>query len=283
VFVSGLKGRPAGRPWPQQRRYDRPQTSGAELELELSGGRLVVGIQPVRECVRVHRGAIERLVLTASDSPTLAALERFATYQGVSRIERLPRGDVDRLAHGAQHQGAIAVAPALVLTAWEDVVVRPQLLAIALDQVQDPQNFGAVIRSAVATGGAAVLWGEHASAPLGAATFRASAGAIEHATLSRVPALKDALRLAQESGVRVVGLAARAERLLSELDLTGPTVIVLGSEGSGLQPAVRRCCSELAAIVRPKVVDSLNASVAAAIALYEAEKQRSIKELQPVS
>jgi 23S rRNA (guanosine2251-2'-O)-methyltransferase len=94
-----------------------------------------------------------------------------------------------------------------------------------------------------------------------------------------VPALKDALRLAQESGVQVVGLAARAERLLSEVDLTGPTVIVLGSEGSGLQPAVRRCCTELAAIVRPRILDSLNASVAAAIALYEAEKQRHAKEL----
>jgi 23S rRNA (guanosine2251-2'-O)-methyltransferase len=160
-------------------------------------------------------------------------------------------------------------------------VTRPKLLAIALDQVQDPQNFGAVVRSAVATGEAAVLWGEHASAPLGTATFRASAGAIEHATLCRVPALKDALRLAQESGARVVGLAARAERMLSDVDLRGPTVLVLGSEGSGLQPAVRRCCTELAAIVRPRILDSLNASVAAAIALYEAGKQREIAGLSP--
>jgi 23S rRNA (guanosine2251-2'-O)-methyltransferase len=236
----------------------------------------VVGIQPVRECIRVRAKVIDRLVLTDSDSPTLGALERFARDQGVSRIERLSRGEVDRLAHGMQHQGAIAFAPVLELALWEEVVTRPNLLTIALDQVQDPQNFGAVIRSAVATGEAAVLWGEHASAPLGAATGRASAGAIEHATLCRVPALKDALRLAQESGARVVGLAARAEKLLSEVDLTGPTVIVLGSEGSGLQPAVRRCCTELAAVVRPRVLDSLNASVAAAIALYEAGKQRGV-------
>ena len=119
-----------------------------------------------------------------------------------------------------------------------------------------------------------MLWGEHASAPLGTATFRASAGAIEHATLCRVPALKDALREASERGARVVGLAAHAEKRLSDIDLTGPTVIVLGNEGSGLQPAVRRCCTELAAVVRPHLLDSLNASVAAAIALYEAEKQR---------
>jgi 23S rRNA (guanosine2251-2'-O)-methyltransferase len=231
-------------------------------------------VQPVRECVRVRAGTLERVVLTASDSPTLAALERFARDQGVARVERLSRGDMDRLAQGAQHQGALAFAPPLELSSWAEVVGRPSLLAIALDQVQDPQNFGAVIRSAVATGGAAVLWGEHASAPLGTATFRASAGAIEHATLCRVPALKDALREAAERGARVVGLAAHADKRLSDLDLTGPTVIVLGNEGSGLQPAVRRCCSELAAVVRPHLLDSLNASVAAAIALYEAEKQR---------
>jgi 23S rRNA (guanosine2251-2'-O)-methyltransferase len=234
----------------------------------------------VRECVRVRPANIERLVLAASDSPTLAALERFARDRGVGRIERLSRGEVDRLAHGAQHQGVLAVLPLLELADWAEVVARPQLLAIALDQVQDPQNFGAVIRSAVATADAAVLWGEHASAPLGTATFRASAGAIEHATLCRVPALKDALALARDQGVRVVGLAARAERLLSETDLSGPTVIVLGSEGSGLQPAVRRSCSELAAVVRPRIVDSLNASVAAAIALYEAAKQREIRAVE---
>lgn len=261
-------------------RRPRPYRSEpADADAPADGRRLVAGIQPVRECVRARAAAIERLVLAASDSPTLAALERFARDQGVSAIERLDRGELDRLARGAQHQGVLAILPRLELADWAEVVARPQLLAIALDQVQDPQNFGAVIRSAVATADAAVVWGEHASAPLGTATFRASAGAIEHATLCRVPALKDALALARERGARVVGLAARAERLLSEVDLTGPTVIVLGSEGSGLQPAVRRGCSELAAIVRPRIVDSLNASVAAAIALYEAAKQRESRAL----
>jgi 23S rRNA (guanosine2251-2'-O)-methyltransferase len=261
------------------RRPHRSRPADADANAPGEGRRLVAGVQPVRECVRVRAAAIERLVLAASDSPTLAALERFARDQGVSAVERLSRGELDRLAQGAQHQGVLAVLPRLELADWADVVARPQLLAIALDQVQDPQNFGAVIRSAVATADAAVLWGEHASAPLGTATFRASAGAIEHATLCRVPALKDALALARERGARVVGLAARAERLLSEVDLTGPTVIVLGSEGSGLQPAVRRACSELAAIVRPRILDSLNASVAAAIALYEASKQRESRTL----
>jgi 23S rRNA (guanosine2251-2'-O)-methyltransferase len=248
---------------------------------EPPSGRLVAGIQPVRECVRVRGPRIERLALTASDSPTLAALERFAVDRGVTRLERLGRADMDRLAQGAQHQGALAWAPPLELADWAEVATHPNLLAIALDQVQDPQNFGAVVRSAVATGAAAVLWGEHASAPLGTATFRASAGAIEHATLCRVPALKDALHVAAQNGAQIIGLTARAERMLSSVDLRGPTVIVLGNEGRGLQPAVRRSCTELAAIVRPRILDSLNASVAAAIALYEAEKQRESNGLDP--
>jgi 23S rRNA (guanosine2251-2'-O)-methyltransferase len=222
----------------------------------------------------VRGGGVIQLTLTASDNPKLAALERFALARGVTKIVRLPRDDMDRMSQGVQHQGAIAIAPPLDLLTWPEILARPRLLAVALDRVQDPQNFGAVVRSAVATGDAAVVWGEHASAPLTPATFRASAGAIEHAALCRVAALKDALQSAQESGAQVIGLASQGEKLLSELDLRGPTVIVLGSEGSGLQPAVRRCCTQLAAVVRPRILDSLNASVAAAIALYEAAKQR---------
>jgi 23S rRNA (guanosine2251-2'-O)-methyltransferase len=234
-----------------------------------------VGLQPVRECLRVRGDRVIQLALTAGPNPKLEALERFAVARGTSKIVRLSRADMDRLARGAQHQGAIAHAPPLELLDWQDVLARPNLLAIALDRVQDPQNFGAVIRSAVGTADAAVVWGEHASAPLTPATFRASAGAIEHAALCRVAALKDALVSAREIGVRVIGLASQGEGLLSELDLRGPTVIVLGSESTGLSSAVRRSCTHLAAVVRPRVVDSLNASVAAAIALYEAAKQRA--------
>jgi 23S rRNA (guanosine2251-2'-O)-methyltransferase len=224
--------------------------------------------------VKVRGQGVIQLTLTDGDNPKLAALERFAVARGVTRIVRLSRGEMDRMAQGAQHQGAIAIAPELELLTWSEVLARPRLLAVALDRVQDPQNFGAVIRSAVATGDAAVVWGEHASAPLTPATFRASAGAIEHAALCRVAALKDALQSAREVGVQVIGLAAQGEKLLSQIDLRGPTLIVIGSEGSGLQPGVRQSCTQLAAVVRPRVLDSLNASVAAAIALYEAAKQR---------
>jgi 23S rRNA (guanosine2251-2'-O)-methyltransferase len=145
---------------------------------------------------------------------------------------------------------------------------------VALDGVQDPQNFGAVVRSAHGLAGAAIIWPEHASAPLTAATFRASAGAIEHATLCRVPVLHGALSEAQARGVQVVGLDAHAPGPLRDLDLTRATVLVIGSEHEGMKRATRRQCDVLAHLVPLRNLDSLNASVAAGIALYEAAIQR---------
>jgi 23S rRNA (guanosine2251-2'-O)-methyltransferase len=172
------------------------------------------------------------------------------------------------------HQGVAAFAPELELIALEALAGDPSLSAIALDAIQDPQNFGAVVRSAVALGGSSVLWGEHASAPLTPATFRASAGAIEHARLCRVTSLTGALETLRDGGTTVVGLDSRAPELLSEVDLTGPSVLVLGGEGEGLGRAVRRACTALASLGKTSGVESLNASVAAGIALYEMANQR---------
>ena len=98
-------------------------------------------------------------------------------------MERPPRAELDRLAQGVRHQGAIALAPALAIRSLAQLELGDRPLLVALDEVQDPQNFGAVIRSAVAMGASAVVWPEHRSAPLSPATFRASAGAVEHARL----------------------------------------------------------------------------------------------------
>jgi 23S rRNA (guanosine2251-2'-O)-methyltransferase len=143
-----------------------------------------------------------------------------------------------------------------------------------LDGISDPQNFGAVVRSAVGIAGAVVIWGEHASAPLSLATFRASAGAVEHARLCRVPSLTAAVTEAIAAGVEVVGLDAQADRALREVDLSKPCLLVLGSEGEGMSRSVRRALSTTARLAQSGRIGSLNASVAAAIALYEASNQR---------
>ncbi|MBK8995930.1 MAG: RNA methyltransferase [Myxococcales bacterium] len=245
------------------------------MEPELGRSRLVAGLQPVREAIRVHGERLSRVLIDDRALPRLDALARFAVDRGVGRVERVSRRELDRQSEGAQHQGVLAFAPPLGLVSAEALWADPALLGVALDGIQDPQNFGAVIRSAVGIAGAAVIWGEHSSAPLSTATFRASAGAIEHARLCRVKSLVGALTAARDAGIQVVGLEARADRQLGALDLTGPTVLVIGSEGEGMARAVRRACSALAQLLPMTHLDSLNASVASGIALYEAIRQRS--------
>jgi 23S rRNA (guanosine2251-2'-O)-methyltransferase len=242
---------------------------------DATGQRLVLGLQPVREAVRRHGAALHEVLIDERGSPKLDALARFATDQGVPTVRRVSRSVLDQLARGVHHQGASALAPDLVLVELETLCSDPGLAAIALDGIEDPQNFGAVVRSAVALGGAAVVFGEHAAAPLTPATFRASAGAVEHARLCRVRSLTGALTALTTSGVTVVGLDAAAPVRLADVDLKGPSVLVLGSEGEGLGRAVRRACTTLASLGSPTFIDSLNASVAAGIALYEIASQRT--------
>jgi 23S rRNA (guanosine2251-2'-O)-methyltransferase len=144
----------------------------------VEGLRLIAGLQPVREAIRVHRYGLQRVALEDKESPTLDALARFAADQGVPEVVRVSRSELESWTDGAQHQGVAAWGPDLKLMPLEDLLADPKLIALALDGIQDPQNFGAVIRSAVGVADAAVLWGEHSSAPLSPATGRASAGAI---------------------------------------------------------------------------------------------------------
>jgi 23S rRNA (guanosine2251-2'-O)-methyltransferase len=237
-------------------------------------GRLVLGIQPVREAVRAHGARMVEVAIEAGDHPQLQALARFAKDQGIE-VTVVSRAELDRRAKGGRHQGAMALAPALRVLKLADLALTPDALFLALDGIEDPQNFGAILRSAVALGASGVLWAEHASAPLSPATFRASAGAVEHAVLARVSSLPSALTHLAAQGASTIGLDAHGEVELAEVELTGPVVLVIGSEGKGLMKSVRRACTRTARLPMGGAIDSLNASVAAAIALYEARRQRA--------
>lgn len=239
-----------------------------------ANSRLVIGLQPVREAIRVHGSNVQRLLLEARENPRMQALERFARDQGVTCIERIPRNQMDRLSGGAEHQGLICWAPPLRFQAIDALLQDEQLIALALDEIQDPQNFGAIIRCAVGISNAAVIWGEHASAPLTPATFRASAGAIEQARLCRVRSLRDALSQCKEAGIQVIGLDAHAPSALHEQQLTGPTVLVLGSEHHGIGRGVRATCTGFGRLLLSGRLDSLNVSVAAGISLHTVQISR---------
>jgi 23S rRNA (guanosine2251-2'-O)-methyltransferase len=241
--------------------------------------RLILGIQPAREALRVHGGQVERLLLEQDGGPKLSALARYAESRSVP-VQLVPRSELDRRAVGGRHQGVIALAPELRLTPLAELpaLLDPPSLFVALDGVMDPQNFGAVIRSAVALGAHAILWPEHSSAPLSPATFRASAGAIEHAMLCRVPSLPEALTELAGRGVTAIALDAQGPVELGDLDLSGPIAIVIGAEDKGARRSVRRACSKVARLPMAGPIGSLNASVASAIALYEVTRQRARRQ-----
>jgi 23S rRNA (guanosine2251-2'-O)-methyltransferase len=240
----------------------------------MTAARVVVGMQPVREAIRVHGAALDKVLVERDGGPRLEALARFAEDAGV-RVERTTRGLLDKLSGGVRHQGAATLAPELVVHDPADIDPAIAPLVVALDGITDPQNFGAVVRSAVALGATGVLWAEHGAAPLTPATFRASAGAVEHARLYRAAALHAALGDLADRGVVTIGLDAAAEVDLRAVDLRRPTVLVIGAEDKGLARNVRRACREVARLTMTGPLGSLNASVAAAVALYEAQRQRS--------
>lgn len=240
--------------------------------------RILAGVQPVREAVRVWGKQVTWVYLQRG-ATRLSGLESLARSHSVP-VRWVDKGELDSLARGTYHQGVLAEAPELELSPVETVLTSsPEMpaLVLALDGIVDPQNFGATVRSAVGLAKAPVLWGENASAPLTAAMSRASAGAVEHAKLCRVTSLPNTLTQAMADGFTVVGLDAHAPTSLHEVDLSGPSIIVVGGEGKGLTKQVRRSCTHLATLVLPHTIDSLNASVAAALALYEAARQRQMR------
>jgi 23S rRNA (guanosine2251-2'-O)-methyltransferase len=227
----------------------------------------------VREAIRVHGKGIERVIVERQGGPKLEALARFAKDRGIL-VDTSDPGDLDRRAAGGRHQGVIALVPDLRLWSVNELRVEEHSTFVALDGVMDPQNFGAAVRSAVAFGAAAVLWPEHSSAPLSPAMFRASAGAIEHAVLCRVPSLAPAFEHLAAQEVAIVALDAQAPTPLAAVDLRGPVVLVIGGEDKGVRRGTRRACTATARLPMAGLIASLNASVAGAIALYEVARQR---------
>jgi 23S rRNA (guanosine2251-2'-O)-methyltransferase len=235
--------------------------------------RVVVGIQPVREAIKAHGGRCEKVYVAERDNPRLAALARFAGDQSIV-IEYVKRDHLDKLSGGVRHQGVVALTPELVVHDLDAAELGDDTLLMVLDGITDPHNFGATVRSVVALGASGIVWGEYKAAPLTPATFRASAGAVEHATLYRVRSLRAAVSALGERGVTTVALDASSDTSLTDVDLRGPVALVVGAEDEGVQKSVRRMCTVRASLPMSGPIDSLNASVAAAVALYEAVRQR---------
>jgi 23S rRNA (guanosine2251-2'-O)-methyltransferase len=209
----------------------------------------------------------------------LRGIVKLAASRGTALLE-VTRAELDRLTGGAVHQGVALQLPAFEYAHPDDLLAAAldsdhEPLIVALDSITDPRNLGAIVRSAAAFGADGVLIPERRSAGMTAAAWKTSAGAAAHIPIARATNLNRTLRAYADAGLSLVGLDGSAETTISEVPGTsGPLVLVVGSEGAGLSRLVLEACDSLAAIPISKTVESLNAGVAAGIALYEISRQR---------
>jgi len=230
---------------------------------------LVYGRNAVREALRGRRSVLEIWV-----GERAAATLEWLSEGPKARVRR--ERELTEAAGSPDHQGVVAwCEPYPYADAWELASVEAPLLC-CLDQVTDPRNLGAVIRSAAGADATGVVLPAHGAAVVTPAVCRASAGAVEHLPVAVVPNL--ARYLGEVKGDRLWAFAASAdgESRLWDVDLTDGTAVVFGAEGKGVRPLVRRTCDATLSIPLAPGVESLNVSVAAAVTLFEARRQRSI-------
>src|SRR6516165_4490725 len=205
----------------------------------------------------------------------LSELVRVAEQQGV-RVRRATVDELDRLARRGAHQGVVADVHEADRLSVEDLVAgaKGAPLVVVLDGIEDPHNVGAIIRTVDAAGADGVIRQARHAARLDGAAAKASAGAVSHVRIAEVVNVARALEELKEAGIWTVGLAGDSPKRYDELDLTLPTAVVVGSEGSGLRRLVRERCDWLVSIPMHGHVQSLNVSVATGIVLFEAVRQR---------
>jgi 23S rRNA (guanosine2251-2'-O)-methyltransferase len=235
----------------------------------------IYGINPVLEALRARRVTSIRVSARADDR--LTAVVQMAEEQQVA-VRRVSVEELDRLASGARHrhQGVVADVEDARTFSVEDLVIgaRGAPLIVVLDSVEDPHNVGAILRTVDAAGGDGVVRQSRHAARLDGAAAKASAGAVAHVKIAEVVNIARALEILKSAGVWTVGLAGDAPIHYDAIDLTLPTALVVGAEGTGLRRLVRERCDWLVSIPMQGHVRSLNVSVATGIALFEAARQR---------
>lgn len=228
----------------------------------------VYGRRAVREALRGPREVVE---LWASER-TFAAEPWLR--DGGPRIQVKPERELSEAAGTRDHQGVLAFCEPYRYADGHELAAEDKPLLVCLDRVTDPRNLGAVCRSAEGAGATGVIVPAHGSARVTAAVCRSSAGAVEHVRLAVVPNLARYLNDVKSADLWVFGATGESSTPMWQADLSGGIAFVFGAEGRGLRPLVRRACDETVSIPLGGSVESLNVSVAAAILLYEARRQR---------
>ena len=240
---------------------------------------LLYGIHPVSEALLADRREFKKLYVARSRrSKGIATLLEQANTKGIpveTKGQTFFQSQVGKL----NHQGIAARVGRLPLANWEAFVKRPKNedslpFLLALDGIVDPQNFGSLVRTALAMGVHGIVFSKVRTAPLSPAVSKASSGAMEHMAFSRVSNLVTFLRRSKEAGLWIVGTDVRSTMSVDKTDLTFGLVLVIGGEDKGMRPLVRKTCDFVVSIPQMAEINSLNAAVAGAIVMYEIIRQR---------
>ena len=235
----------------------------------------IYGINAVAEALKA--GRVVSMRAGRRNDHRLQHLLALAEQSSVP-VRRVSDEELDRESGGSSHQGVVADVSDRKLYELGDLVedaqARPPALVVVLDGIEDPHNFGAILRTCDAVGAHGVVRQTRHSAPLTGATSKVSAGAVAHVKIADVVNVARAVEELKEAGIWTVGLAGDAPNTYDKMDLSLPTALVLGAEGTGLRRLVRERCDMLASIPMKGHVDSLNVSVAAGVVLFEALRQR---------
>lgn len=237
---------------------------------------IIYGINPVLEAIKSKR-AKEIWVAQRADDRLQRLLEEAAQHS--VRVRFVTRDELDEASKRGAHQGVVADVEKRTEATLEDLAdtSKGAPLIVVLDEVEDPQNVGAILRSVDACGGSGVIRQTRRAASLDGAAAKASAGAVNYVPIADVVNIARSLGDLKKAGVWTVGLDASAKMAYYEWDLTLPTAIVVGAEGHGLRRLVRERCDQVVSIPMLGHVGSLNVSVATAVVLYEAIRQRGVR------
>lgn len=284
----GLEGRGATPPAEQRAKHPAAKRAAVQRKAAEAKQRrqkqadefeMVLGRNPVLECLRAKVPATALYVAVgAENDERLTESVTIAADAGISILE-VPRTDLDRMSTNGLHQGVALQVPPYRYAHPDDLPARARsdgspALLVALDNISDPRNLGAIVRSVAAFGGHGVVIPQRRSASVTAVAWRTSAGAAARLPVARATNLTRTLKDWQDKGMYVVGLDAGGDTELDDLDATGDVVIVVGSEGKGLSQLVRKTCDAVVSIPMAGPVESLNASVAAGVVLAEVARQR---------
>ena len=260
------------RPERRADRFAERKPEAAETEGQLEGRNALT------EALRAGR-PIDKVFI--ADGDTDRALQRLAAEakEAGAVIVPVDRRKLDQMSFTRSHQGVIALAAAHDYFTIDDILEEAasrgeNALIVVCDELSDPHNLGAILRSAECAGAHGVIIPKRRSVGLTATVAKASAGAVEYMKVARVTNINSAINELKEQGVWVFGTAAEGSVPMYKADLTGPAAIVIGNEGDGMSPLVRKNCDMLVHIPMKGRISSLNASAAASILLYEAVRQR---------